>query len=170
MGIMPKRNTPSDAKVKRLTLYPRQKYSFEEKNSSAKSADKPPMRPVLTREKPGTKGPEKIPYFRDIPPKYEAPTEPEIIAVDPSKEAAQWVIAIIIGILAFIFVLFLVFGPDWNGGGGGGRSGGGGGCPTTCNSTVGVTVASQCRCPSPCNKSFPINNPPEMRGYKQCYR
>lgn len=169
---MPKRNTPSRTKVKRLTLYPRQGSSFEKENSAGKSAREPIRQWVPTREKPETKGPEKIPYFKDIPPKYEAPVETGAVATDTAEQAFNWAVAIFIGVILFVVVLFIVFIPDPDGGGSDLRRGsdGGGRCPTSCDSTVGVTVASQCRCPSPCTKSFPITNPPEMRGYKQCYR
>lgn len=169
---MPKRNIPSGAKVKRLTLYPRQKYSFEEENSPEKPAGKPAMKHILTREKPETKGPEKIPHFRDIPPKYEVPAETGVVATDAAEQAFDWAVAIFVTFIIFVVILFIIFIPDPDGGGSDLRreSVGGGRCPTSCDSTVGVTVSSQCRCPSPCTKSFPITNPPEMRGYKQCYR
>lgn len=174
---MPKRNVSSSTKVKRLTLYPRQRYSFEEENSPEKPTGKPAMRHVLTREKPETKGPEKIPHFRDIPPKYEAPAEP---LAGPRSGMPPWaknfliVVGVIVIPLAIILGVLIIDEIDWGRDGGGG-SGGGVRCPTVCDSTVGVTIDRRCSCPSSCPRSFLSTNPPGMRnpspyGYKQCYR
>lgn len=181
MEIIPKRKLPSGTKVKRLTLYPREKYSFEK--SEVELPKKPEEKPggqwrwIPTREKPEMKTPEKLPYYKELPPKYEVPAEP---SADSRSGMPPWAKNFLIFVGVVIIPLALVLGVliikeiDWDRDGNG-ESVGGVRCPTTCNSTVGVTVDRRCSCPSSCPHSFLSTNPPGMRnpspyGYKQCYR
>lgn len=167
---------PSGTKVKRLTLYPREKYSFEKPEEAPETFEKPPEKPrgewrwVPTREKPEMKAPEKLPYFRDLPPKYEEPTPPPPAPKEGMSDAKLFAVwAFIIAIAIIIASIIGSTDENWDWGGGGG--GGGLNCPATCDSTVGVTVDERCPCPSPCFRSFKSTNPPGVSGnYKQCYR
>ncbi len=173
---MPKRRPPSGAKVKRLTLYP-QKFIKPEKPEAPEVSEAPEAKPkgewrwVPTREKPEMKAPERLPYYKESPPRYEAPAEPPSA---PRPETPPWaknfliVVGVVVIPLALILGVLIIEEIDW------GPDGGGGGslnCPTTCNSTVGVTVDQRCSCPSPCLRSFKSTNPPGVKGnFKQCYR
>jgi len=170
---MPKRNLPSGTKVKRLTLYPKNQNLSEKPEEAAEVPGTPEEQPkghwqwVPTREKPEMQAPGKLPYFKDLPPKYEEPAPPPPTPKPGVSDAKFFVIGVFI--IAIAIIIAIIIGStddDWNWGGGGGLN-----CPTTCNSTVGVTVDQRCACPSPCLRSFKSTNPPGVSGnYKQCYR
>ena len=170
---MRRRKLPPGTKIKRLTLYPKEKYSFEKPEKAPDIPEKPAENPkghwqwVPTREKPEMKAPEKLPYFRDLPPKYEEPAPPPPAPKEGMSDAKFFAVGVLV--IAIAIVIATIIGTtddDWDWGGGGGLN-----CPTTCNSTVGVTVDQRCPCPSPCLRSFKSTNPPGVSGnYKQCYR
>ena len=118
--------------IKKLTLYPKKFVPQEPETGEAKKKRRWRWSP--TKEKPDMKIPEKLPNFRELPPKYEQPAPPpEVKPVLPvAAPANNWVW----GIITFFFIMFIVvivIGVinDDNNGRGAGESSGGSVCPSS---------------------------------------
>ncbi|MFY9462552.1 MAG: hypothetical protein WAP51_05140 [Candidatus Sungiibacteriota bacterium] len=166
---MPKRNLPSGTKVKRLSLYPKQVKTEAEETPEAEEAPeapkaKPVKRWVPTRERPEMKAPERLPYYRELPPRYEQPAPPPPEVPAPVDNTAS----IFFGgfFIIILVVIAVVIGGTDDGGGGGG--GGGGACPEQSRISGCGTIRPDCKCPANCPYYFIIGNPPSLKGYKQC--
>mgnify|MGYP001578579101 FL=1 len=100
MGIMPKRNLPSGAKVKRWSLYPKQVKAEAEEAPEVEEAPKakPVKRWVPTRERPELKAPERLPYYKESPPRYEqpAPPPPEVPVPPADNTTAIFITGLVI--------------------------------------------------------------------------
>ncbi len=97
--------------------------------------------------------------------------QPEQPQLPPVGNLWRAIVIIIMAILAFIVLYHMIayILPDIVGGSGG-SGGNSAGCPTDCGPAgVGVTVASQCACPTACKNYFIITSS-YMKGYKQCHR
>jgi hypothetical protein len=118
-------------------------------------AELPISRRILTRDKPEMRAEGGLPYYRDLPPKYEKPEKKRLSA------GAMILVWIMVGIGIFIVVSSL------------NNIQTGGTCPITptCGDQgLGSVIPPGCTCPSACNKYFIIHNPPSMDGWKQCHR
>jgi len=133
-------------KVKRLSFHQHKK-----ERAKAEKTEKKQMKQVLTREKPIKKVPERLPYYKDNPPKYTPAAQP-VKAPSTGHNIMMAMIYTVIMIIVLVIVWNFIGGDD----------GGGGGCPVTCQGSA-IVIAPQCSCPSDSYYRDTISG-----GYKQC--